>query len=215
MSAPNKKSFSLLTLLLLIVIVALAVSQVSMMRQLADARAEVEDIRRRFGYLSIDNAEQMYVARVENEQYENAYRLHIPPGHHYVLHITDAHFPESDFLEDPQPTTNLHMHTWKQGADTLLFYSVGFKNGTAYLEVHTEAEQLIDYSAEGWTNSGGETDGFHLVTDPQKAFSPDDTIRFMWWRDPATQRGVMLWMEPLAKHQARQLKKEAEAEQAP
>lgn len=215
MPAPTTKSYSLLTLLLLMLIPALVVSQIVMMRQLADARAEVDDVRRRYGHLVVENDEQTFVARIQNEQYENAYRLHIPPGQHYVLHVTDANFPEDDFLTDPQPTTNLHMHPWKQGADVLLFCSTGFKNGTSFLEVHTETEQLIDYAAEGWTDSGGETDEFHLVTDPQQAFAPDDTIRFMWRRDPVTKRGVMLWMEPLAKHQARQAAKKAATEQAP
>lgn len=209
-----RKSFSLFALLMLILVLALLVSQVVMMRQLADARAEVDDVRRRYGHLVVENDEQTFVARIQNEQYENAYRLHIPPGRHYVLHVTDAQFPRDDYLDDPQPTTNLHMHPWKQGADVLLSYSTGFKNGTAFLEVHTETEQLIDYAVEGWTDTGGESHGFQIDT-PQQAFAPDDTIRFMWRRNPVTGRGMMLWMEPLAKHQARQAAKKATTEQTP
>jgi hypothetical protein len=197
-----------MTLLLLVVIVAQIVSQAVMMRQLADARAEIDEVRRKYGYIRVENDQQVFVARiVENENNVDAYRIHIPSGHHYLLHLTDAVFPTEGYLVDPQPTTTLSMNSWKEGADVVLSYAIYQENGTRRVRVWTETEELFDYRLENWVETAGPTEGSHLQTHPQEAFSPDETIRFMWCRNPETQRGVMLWMEPVAAWQARRSSK--------
>ena len=64
MSDRRKMRFSLSTLLLLVVIVAQILSQVVMMRELVVARAEVEEVRRKYGHIRVENAQQIFVARI-------------------------------------------------------------------------------------------------------------------------------------------------------
>jgi len=119
------KSYSLLTLLLLIVIAALSVSQFVMMRQLADAQAEIDTVRRKYGYIRIENENSTYVSRIaDNEQGENAYRIRVPSGSRYLLHLTDATFEKSDYPVDPIPTKTISLNGWQEGADAVLSYSI-------------------------------------------------------------------------------------------
>ena len=75
------KSFSLSTLLLVVVIAALTFSQILLMRQLGLAHAEVNDIRRKYGYVRVTDKSKTYVAQIpENESAGDAYRLWIPKG---------------------------------------------------------------------------------------------------------------------------------------
>ena len=75
------KSYSLLSLLLLIVIVGLSVSQFMMMRQLADAQAEVDQVRSKYGYIRVENETKAYISRIaSNEQDVDAYRICVPAG---------------------------------------------------------------------------------------------------------------------------------------
>lgn len=198
-------AFSLATLMLLVVIVALVVSQLVMMRKLAAARAEVEQVRRQFGSLRVEDDKQIYVAHVPGNKQGTVYRLHIPPGHRYMLHLTDTTFPDADYPIDPQPTQTLSMNSWNTGADIVLVCNVTSRApGTLNVKVYTETEQLFDYQDDGWARSTiGPSEGSELQADPQVVFDPDDTIRFMWHRNPDTQRGIMLWMEPMAAWQAR------------
>lgn len=204
MSEPRKRSFSLSALLTFFAFAALIVSQIVMMRYFVLARAEIADVRRRFGYIRIDNEEQIYVARItETEPGEDAYRLHIPPGNHYMLHLTEAEFPTENYPVDPIPTGTMSMNGWKDGADVVLrFWIAKGIDGKPVVHVATYTEELFDFRLENWW-SGGPTEASNLETNPQKTFDPDSTIRFLWRRNPKTARGVMLWMEPVADWRAR------------
>lgn len=207
------KSFSLLSLLLFVVVAALIVSQVVMMRQLAAARAEVDSVRRKFGYVRVKNEKLTYVARIQDdEQHVNAYRIHVPSGRHYMLHLTDTTIPTSNGPTDPQPTSTISLNGWKEGADVVLSYSIQIEGAARRVIVHTETEEFFDYRMDDWVASGME--GSHLQTNPQLGFSPDETINFMWQRDPQTQRGVILWMELVAKWEARRAAKKNATEQS-
>lgn len=212
MNARRRISFSLATLLLLVVIAALIVSHVAMTRQVVDARAElaaarleVEEVRRKFGHIRVENEKQIFVARVSEREVGtyDAYRIHIPPGHHYFLHLTDATFPTLGNPVDPKPTKTMSMNGWKDGADVVLTCSILKDEGTPRVQVSTQTDSLFDYRMENWIDAPGPSDGWHLKTDPQEAFSPDDTIYVMQWRNYQTKRGIMLWMEPLADYKAR------------
>jgi len=215
MSAPNKKSFSLLSLLLLIVIVALAVSQVSMMRQLSEAEAELASVRELYGHIRVTDAEKTIVLRIQdNPQRQNAFCLHIPPGRHYVLHVTEGSFPEAKFVTDADPSATLSMNAWRDGADIVLTYSIRHEGEGRRIVVHTESEELFDYSLQNWEPSTFPNESWFPEMNVQKEFDRDEIIYLMGDRNEKTQRGVMLWMEPVDKWQERRAAIEAKKERA-
>ena len=198
------KSYKLSTLFLLVVIVALSVSQLVMMRRLANASAEIDSVRSKYGHVRVDDPSKTYVARiVDNEQSQSAWRIRVPAGSRYLIHITDATFEKSEYPDDPIPTETISLNGWQGGADVVLSCSVRWENNAPRVVVHTETEKLFDYAPPNWVNSTGPREGSQFTPRPQAEFSIDETIRFMWWRDPSTKRGIMLWLEPIAKWDAR------------
>jgi hypothetical protein len=218
MKQPTKFTFSLLTLFLLIVIAGLSASHVAMMRRMREVRAEAESVRqqalrqmeqaqaevdlvrREFGYLQIDDPQRIHIARIESSDgSSNRYRMHIPPGHRFLLHLADTEFSAWGPREDPKPTRTMVMG-WGDGADVILSWSIrNEKDGTRRVKVFTDSEPLFDYRTADWSSPPFPNSGMHLETDPRKTFSPDEKIQFMAnWNDKSG-RGVMLWMEPLGK----------------
>jgi hypothetical protein len=207
MAAVSRKSLSLTTLLLLTTISALIVGLVAVGRRLADAQAEVEDVRRKYGHIRAEDPGATYIARIEeNESSSNEYRLVIPPGSHYLIHVTETTFLKSEYPVDPIPTETISLNSWKNGADVVLSYSIYVEGDDRRLIVHTNSEQFFDYQLKDWTDGTMPNEASHLQTDGQRAFQPDETIRFMWYRNPETKRGVMLWMEPANHWEARRAK---------
>ncbi len=191
--------FTIRDVLWLTVVVALGVSQVVMVRQLREARSEVALARKQFGYLHIDDPDRIYVSRIGGDFFPGRYRLHIPPGHRFLLHLADTEIPDTGYPENPKPTKTLSMNSWREGADIVLTWTVYKDNKAVRVEVATDTERLFDYVLADWQPASGPEEANHLQTDPQKSFSPNETIRFMWFRNPTTKRGVMLWLEPLGK----------------
>jgi hypothetical protein len=175
-----------------------------MMRQLADAREEVESIRRKYGYIRVEDEKMTYVSRIaENEETDDAYRIVVPAGSRYLLHLTDTQFEHDGYPPDPIPTKTISLNGWREGADVVLSYSIYWENNAPRVVVHTEADEFFDYVPPNWQSGGGPNEGSHLQTAPQKAFAIDETIQFMWWKDPSTKRGIMLWLEPHSQWEAR------------
>jgi len=216
------KSFSLASLILLIVIAALVSSQLVMMRQLADARAEVENVRKKYGYIRVEDEKLTYVSRITIHEEDDAnYRLIVPAGSRYMLHLTDATFENDGFPSHPIPTQTISLNGWTDGADVVLSYSISYpafvlnsKNKAPYIKaprvvVHTEADKYFDYVPPDWKYTGGKSKTADLQTGPQKTYATDETIEFMWWKDSSTSRGFVLWLEPYATYDARESKKNA------
>ena len=176
-----------------------------MMRYFSLARAEIADVRRRFGYIRIDDQEQIYVARItESEPGVDAYRIHIPPGNHYMLHLTESEFLNESYPVDPKPTGTMSMDQWTEGADVVLrFWISNGPLGHPVVHVSTNAEELFDYRLGRWW-SGGPTEESSLQTNPQKAFDPENNDSFLWRPNASNGRGVMLWMEPVHDWRTRQ-----------
>lgn len=211
MAISTKKSFSLLTLLLLTVIVAMAVSQVTLMRKMAEAEAEVNEARRLYGHIRIRDAEKTIVQRLEDTpERRSAYRVHIPPGRHYILHISDVPFVGGLPPADLPPSANLSMNNWREGADVILSYYTRVEGEQHRMVVHTESQELFNYVIEGWTNGPMPNSRWTLEPGVQKELARDDTIQLMWHLNEATQRGVVLWMEPVDQWQKRKAEMEAE-----
>ena len=206
MTVPRRFSFSLLTIFLVTVIAALSVSQLVLMRRIEQARQEVAkaqtelaEVRKQFGYIKVTDPNLTYISRIESgEDHAIRYRLIIPRGCHYMLHITDmSDFPASGFPEDPKPTTTISMNSWRNGADVILHWNMPpDSDGTARLVVATDSEELFDYRIEGWVKTAYPNSGWKLETYQKQTFKPDETIRFMTHSNDQNKRGVMLWMEP-------------------
>jgi hypothetical protein len=202
MNNTRRCQFSLMTLMLSVTIVALLMSNFVIMRELNQARTEIEKVRKQFGFLRIDDTNLIHVSRIEGDHssnWSNSYRLYIPPGHHFLLHIAETDITDVGEFEAPKPAVTLSMNSWKKGADVILNWGVQYDGEIPHLKVATQSEQLFDYKINSWKLKSGMLDGAHLNTSTQKTFRPDEEIRFMWSRDVATKRGVVFWMEPLSR----------------
>jgi hypothetical protein len=205
------KRFSLLTLLLLTAIAGLIFSQVVMMRKLAVANAEVDNARRKYGYISVGDPTRTYVSAIaENEQNASAIRIIVPAGSRYLLHLSDTTFNHQTKTESLPPTKTISLNSWRDGADVTLTYAIYMENGKPRVEVHTETKTLFNYTLENWVASGQPTEGTGTGFDGQRDFSIDDPIPIMTWLDPGTERGVAIWLEPYSRWMARSEAKDNE-----
>src|SRR5262245_53621535 len=137
--------FTICDVLWLTVLVALGVSQIVMLRKLRDARSEIESVRKQFGYLRIDDPNRIYVARIGPAiGVADRHRLHIPPGHRFLLHPADTQIPDTG-PANPQPTRTLSMNFWREGADVVLQWAIYDANTPPRFEVSTDAEPLFNY----------------------------------------------------------------------
>ena len=189
--------FTIRDVLWLMVVVGLGLSHSVMLRSLREAREEVAMAREHFGFLRIDDPTRIYISRFEPPNASPRYRLHIPPGNRYLLHMADMELPDTGYPDNPKPTKSLSMNSWREGADVVLQWGVTSENGKRRFRASTDKDQLFDYEFPDWIETPGPSEGLSLRPDPQMSFFPSETIRFMSWRNPKTKRGVMLWMEPL------------------
>jgi hypothetical protein len=198
--------FSLATLLLLMVIVALSISHWVLLRKMQEAQAEmkaareeVANVRKHFGFLDIDDPKLIYVGRIESRS--GAYRMRIPAGHRFLLHVTEMKFPDVGWPENPEPSSTMSMNSWREGADVVLQWRIVKEDRRLRFVVKTESEELFDYVLDNWEEGPLSNSSAYLVgpKESQKSFQPNETIRFMLFKNDSTNRGVMLWMEPLRK----------------
>jgi hypothetical protein len=197
------KSYSLSTLLLLMVVVALILSQVILMQQLRVAREDVNDVRRKFGYIHVVDKSKTYVALIaENEADGTAFRVWVPKGSHYVLHLTDATFDSNEGPADPVPTTSISLNDWQQGADTTLSCSLYWENNSPRAIVHDKTSQLMDHVLPDWIGASGPSE-LTWYPGAQTEYTSNQNIPLMLWRNTSSKRGILLWLEPLAKSDAR------------
>lgn len=198
------KKYSLATLLLLTVVVALGLSHVLLWRQLSLARAEVRSVRRKFGYIRVDDASKIYVAQIaEFEGVGDAYRLRFPDGADYVLHVSDATFDSTQVDPPPNPVQTVGLYDWRSGADTVLSATVLWDGAAPRLVVQAKAGPSWEYVPPDWQGGAGPADWTWLQPEGQSEYSTDDQIRLFLWRNTKTDRGLLLWLEPRAKWQAR------------
>lgn len=201
MATNRRFTFSLLTIFLLTVIVALFISQVLMMRELHEARQELLEVRKEFGYIKPPTADRIQIARIEGGEQKGVtrYRMRIPPGHQFMLHISEMKgLTVAGYPENLEATKTMSMNSWREGADCILQWSSGRDpDGTKCLDVATDSEELFHYRLEDWKPPRGyPNSSWELPTDERQSFSPDETIRFMTFENDRLARGVVLWMEP-------------------
>lgn len=200
------KSYSLLTLFLLIVIAALCASQYSMSRKLADARSEVDAIRRNYGYIRTEDERKIYVSSIVQHQGSNrdSLRIVVPPGQRYLLHLSETSARPSQSPPTANPRTTVVLNGWKDGADEILSYSIGWPPDSEIptLSVSTQTDHFYTYVPDDWPRGVSLSIDSRLDANPQKEFAPDEPIVLMFANAPSLDRGVMLWLEPETRHQA-------------
>ncbi len=206
------KSYSLSTLLLLTVIVALVLSQIILTRQLGLARAEVTDVRRKFGYINVVDKSKTYVAQIaQNEADGDTYRLWIPNGSHYLLHVTDATFESTDRPIKLLPTKSISLDNWKQGADTVLSCVMYWENNAPRIVVHSKAGEILNYVLQDWQGASGPSE-LTWFQGEQREYNSNQNIELMLWRNKSDKRGILLWLEPFANSEKRRAEVESSTE---
>lgn len=192
-----KKSYSLSTLMLLMIIVALSLTLVVTRWKFVEVHDELEVNRQRFGHIRVDDESKTYVSRITNpnESVGTSYRIRVPEGSRYLLHLSDMVSDESGFPVNPEPTKSISLNGWRDGADVILTYSLYWENDAPRFRVHTESQSFFNYVPPDWSGQG-RNEATQLETSPQVEYSTDETVNFVWWRDPVTDRGLLLWLEP-------------------
>jgi hypothetical protein len=90
----SRFQFSLRTLLLFVLIVALAVTSLVMYRRMADAEKELRTLRDMAGYLTIDDEKLFYAIGLETyEPLTWRWRVHLPAGHKYSWRLESGKIP--------------------------------------------------------------------------------------------------------------------------
>ena len=191
------KSFSILTLLLVIVIVALGISHVRMARELADAQSEVEAIRRDFGYIRIEDPSKLHISRIS--QHKNKLRIVVPPGDRYFLHLTETDATTDTIPTDKKPEITVALNGWADGAQEIFSYHFGIHIGKDIpkFSVDSDTDHFFTYTPKDWPPGiSMAAEKSELVADPQTTFSADENILLVHGKTPSLGRGVMLWLEP-------------------
>jgi len=207
MSTNRRSSFSLLTLFLIMAIVALGVSHYVMMRQVRDAQREVEaarkevDVtRKQFGYLRIDDPQKIYITKIEGTDASggNHYRLHIPPGHRYLLRIGETEYARIGPVGTPKPLATMSMNSWREGADTIVHWTNTTEGEKRRLKVRTDTEELFDVEIPDYEQGAKFPSSVsYLPQDAHLGIPPDEKIQFFSFGNEETKLGIVMWMEPL------------------
>lgn len=194
------KRFSLSNLLLLVVIVSLLLAHGVMRRELMQARAELDIVRRRFGHIRVEDDKLTYVAQLAepNEGTSHSWRIRVPAGSRYLLHLTDRSVGEASEKRKPFFERTISLNGWRDGADAVLSYHIYVENNAMRIRVHSETESYFDYVPTGWELGGSDESSF-LQADPQKSFAIDEVIEFCSKRNADSDREVKLWLEPFTR----------------
>ena len=207
MSSNRRSSFSLLTLFLLVAIAALGVSHYAMMRRVREAllevekaRQEIEVVRKQFGYLRIDDPKKIYITKVEGQKAVggNHYRLYIPPGHRYLLHVGETEYAATGPVGKPKPLATMSMNSWREGADVMIHWTNTTEGEKRRLKVWIDTEELFDVEIPDYKRgSKFPNSGSHWSQDPHLGIPPEETIQFFSYGNEETKLGIVMWMEPL------------------
>jgi len=166
--------------------------------RLEAALSEVATVRKQFGYLDIRDPKLVYIGHIGGRS--GCYRVAIPPGTRFLMHVTEMEFATEGWPENPEPTKTLVMGSWNEGADVVLNWSFGGDGNKRRFRVKTDSEELFDYVLENWKEGPLPNSCTYIVgpNETQKSFKPSETILLVLYKNDSTKRGVLLWMEPLA-----------------
>lgn len=201
------RSYSLLTLLLFCVIAALSVSHYVMWRNLARAQAEVDKVRRDYGYIRVDNDKKVYVTSItqHKENSRDSLRIIVPPGERYFLHLSETSAHPSEIPPTTKPKITVSLNGWKDGADEILSYFIGMPPDRQIptLRVSSQTDHFYTYVPDNWPRGVSLSLESRLEPNPQSEFVRDQVIVLMFASAPSLDRGVLLWLEPESRYDAR------------
>jgi hypothetical protein len=97
--------FSLRSLLLFILIVALILTSVLMYRRMSEAEQELVKLRKIAGYYKVEDKNLLYAIAIEtNELLSWRWRVYLPAGHKYTWHYYSGNIP--DYNDMPKSSGN-------------------------------------------------------------------------------------------------------------
>ena len=210
----GSRSFSLLSLFLLISLAA-SIAGIFAFRNEASramldrdlALQELEDVRRKFGHVQLNDPDKTSFVKIEGEEGETTYRAVFPAGSRYLLHLTDMPMKNSQIPEDLTTTKTMSMNSWRDGADVILKWSI-YGGDEMRFVVQTQTEQLFSYLVEDWNNGNHPNEGFDLEADPIASFGTNQKIILTYFGNDKLERGIVLWLEPHAQWEKRRAQKD-------
>lgn len=189
-----------------------------MSRKLAAARAEIDAIRRNYGYIRADNDNKVYVSSITQHKGSNrdSLRIVVPPGERYFLHLSETTARPREFPPSSKPRTTVVLNGWKDGADEILSYSIGWPPDREIptLRVNTQTDHLYTYVPDDWPRGVSLSVESRVEASPQAEFARDEVIVILFANAPSLDRGVMLWLEPETRYDARRAAQTQPTEQA-
>jgi hypothetical protein len=208
-----KFQYSLRTLFIVVLLIAMGISQFTLMRQLREAKSEIAAVRREFGYIHIDqdNEKKILISQIDKDGHgSKTYRMHVPPGQHYMMNLYVGPLSKSGKMpEDANPTETISLNPWQNGADIALSIRVvDQQDGKGdRVIVKTDEGTMIDYqvnkSIPNWDGSRGYS-GSSLDATDQKELSPTKPIQFYSLSDLKNDsRGIIVWLETVENYEAR------------
>lgn len=208
---PRRTRFSLLTLVLLTTIVALAVTVALLYRELAPLRTEVRQLRKETGQLLIDDPSKLHVIGVETyNDWAWKWRLWVPAGRTIRFGFAAQEIPKQGEFPSPRALNvppkpegremlvTARIETKPDGALRLALSSEGVTTYLAISDAH--AKWLLEGER---SSTGGAVFKSTRVVPPNEPF---DLLRKRVFYDsptgqippnpqPATTDGVLVWLE--------------------
>lgn len=189
------KSFSLRAILVAVAFVALLLSHALTSARLHDAYRELEDVRRNYGYMKIENSSKINVVSLGQEK--GAFRFVIPPGERYYLHLSETTAQGNSDLPSGQHKTTVALNNWKDGEDVILRFGlyVNPDTDTPYLDVGSQSQGFFTYRPENWPRGISLSVVSQLNASEKLELPPNDPIILMRAKSDELDRGIVLWLE--------------------
>lgn len=202
------KSFTLATVLFVVTIVALVLSNVLAWRETAATHSDFERIRSEYGVIDRSNSSKTFVKRFVNKDYRIAsatgrhgaesFRIVPADGVRYVLHLSEVDNPKNyayPAIEDLTPSETNALDDWRPGA--VVSCVVSRKGQAPRVLVAADSDTVIDFqSSSSWNALTSTSESWMGLGVGQREYEPYERIRLYWWHAEGVKRGFMLWLEP-------------------
>ena len=148
-------------------------------------------------------AEENYVSLRRVAPKSDVFKLRVPPGVSYDLHVGLCAPEDADHLSFPRPAKTISIRKSPNASplETVLTFSVSpdteGKQVVNASVVDHGAMQLVIPEGKPLQQKDDLGAGYStLETDEPATYLPIETIELMKWRDRSTNRAVLLWLEP-------------------
>lgn len=198
---PRRPRFSLLALLLLTTVVALAVVVALQWRELQPLRDEVRRLRNEVGELTVDDPGKFHAIRVETDnRFEWKWRIWIPAGARYKLHAVSEAVPAAGYPE-PEGTISLS----EPGEHVVRYLIRRDPRDDRWYGALTVGTTSVGKDRHDWVEWNSTMSQSAGVSRTTREFEPSETVLLYRLRvadsdktdeiaDPAP--GFLIWLEP-------------------